>query len=170
MSKLLTFKKNNSPPGSIIRCDISIFTGNPSLYQVIVGVGLPTLWQLSVVGSIRFTITSCGCSVIRGASSAANREKIKENFYFLYYISYVMSYKNFLLHPLFIRQFSRKLSPAHICKKKHFLMQFITMHVIVCQCNVLHFTFRISCNNVSKMASFDKRWKRNSVKLILLDD
>lgn len=64
---ILTLRKNKPPAGKIIRCEPgSSFNGSPSLYHVMVGVGVPSALQFSVTGSYLGTITSNGCSVIRG--------------------------------------------------------------------------------------------------------
>ena len=65
-----TRRKNSCPVGSSIRCESglssAVVTGRPSRYQVTVGAGSPSAWQLSVAGSLRATYTSSGCSTMRG--------------------------------------------------------------------------------------------------------
>ena len=71
---LLTRRKKSAPDGRAMRCDPdSSVTGWPSLNHWISGGGLPSALQLSVVGSWRGTITSRGCSVILGTSTAAKK-------------------------------------------------------------------------------------------------
>jgi hypothetical protein len=65
-----TRRKNREPAGRRTRCDFEslgdVFTSSPSLYHSIVGSGTPSALQFKVTGSCLGTVTSVGCSVIRG--------------------------------------------------------------------------------------------------------
>jgi len=70
----LTLRKNNPPAGSVMRWEPgSIFSGTPSLYHWMVGVGDPSALQLRVAGSCRGTVVSMGCSTIRGGCEPAEK-------------------------------------------------------------------------------------------------
>lgn len=73
----LTLRKNNPPAGSTILEPGSTFKRSPSLYHSIVGFGDPSALQFNVAGSCFGTITSNGCSVIRGYSIAEKKKKKK---------------------------------------------------------------------------------------------
>lgn len=70
-------KKNKDPLGSSILWDrgssLSVSTRSPSLYHSMVGVGRPSALQFKVVGSPLETMTSEGCSTIRGGKSSWRR-------------------------------------------------------------------------------------------------
>lgn len=57
---------------------LSVSTRSPSLYHSIVGVGRPSALQFRVVGSPLETITSEGCSTIRGGKSSWRRRDPRE--------------------------------------------------------------------------------------------
>ena len=65
-----TRRKKREPAGSRTRWDFEslgdVFTSSPSLYHSIVGSGTPSALQFKVTGSCLGTVTSVGCSVIRG--------------------------------------------------------------------------------------------------------
>ena len=65
-----TLRMKSWPLGSNIRFDeessIDVTTGRPSLYHVMMGLGLPSALQLRVAGLLRATHWSCGCSIISG--------------------------------------------------------------------------------------------------------
>lgn len=70
----LTLRKNKLPAGKKTRCWVTL-RGTPSLYQTIVGSGMPSALQFIVTGSLRGTVVSMGCSTIRGTWKAAKRKK-----------------------------------------------------------------------------------------------
>lgn len=72
---LLTFRKNSPPAGkTILWLPGSTFNFSPSLNQSILGLGDPSALQFNVAGSCLGTITSIGCSVIRGYSNPETKE------------------------------------------------------------------------------------------------
>lgn len=75
-SQKFTFRKNRAPDGSKTRCDPgAIFTGVPSLYHLMLGIGAPSALQFNVTGSWRGTVVSMGCSVIRGICKPVSKAK-----------------------------------------------------------------------------------------------
>lgn len=70
----LTFRKNNPPAGStILWLPDSTLSFSPSLNQSMVDG--PSALQFNVAGSCLGTITSMGCSVIRGYSKPERKQK-----------------------------------------------------------------------------------------------
>lgn len=68
INNIHTFKKNSPPAGRKILCDpVLPFNCTPSLYQDIIGDGVPSALQFKVAGSCLGTVVSIGCSLIRGA-------------------------------------------------------------------------------------------------------
>jgi len=87
---MYTLRKNKPPAGSIMRCEpVSVFSSRPSLNHWMVGVGLPSAWQLNVNGSFFGTVVSMGCSMIRGFSPGTERGRNGFLILFLLFLSCV---------------------------------------------------------------------------------
>lgn len=91
LAMMCTLRKNKPPAGSIMRCEpVSVFSSRPSLNHCMLGVGLPSAWQLNVNGSFFGTVVSMGCSMMRGFSPGT-RER-REGFLLLLFHSFSRAY------------------------------------------------------------------------------
>lgn len=119
-----TLRKNRLPAGRKTRCWVTL-SGTPSLYQTIVGSGMPSALQFIVTGSLRGTVKSSGCSVIFGTWKAAKKGKewkriswVRSLFRFCYILRFLPFFRNLVsnliklkvLFSVFQRFFSSPLS------------------------------------------------------------
>lgn len=95
-----TLRKNRLPAGRKTRCWVTL-SGTPSLYQTIVGSGMPSALQFIVTGSLRGTVKSSGCSVIFGTWKATKKWKewkriswVRSLFRFCYILRFLPFFRN----------------------------------------------------------------------------
>jgi hypothetical protein len=82
---MISYLRNSSPSSSNTLWGLSVgASGDPSLYQWIVGFGLPSDTHRRVAGSLLPTIVSTGCSLIRGARLWALKKYIDRNLKYNY--------------------------------------------------------------------------------------